>query len=491
MKHINIVIICLYLIGLSGCQPTIPSIEEYKQDYPAIYPDYREVTIPVNIAPLHFGLTGHVEDAIVLFTNKQDSFQTNLKDKTFGLSMSKWKKLLKSSTNQAIKVSVFAKEKGKWVAYKPFNIYVTSDSIDPYLVYRKIAPGYELWKDMGIYQRNLQNFDETPILENDQTSNNCMNCHSFCNQQPNKFLFHMRQKLAGTYLIDNKKIKRLNTEILPKNSSFVYPSWHPSGRFVAFSTNSTKQVFHSNSRNRIEVYDENSDIVIYDIEKQEIITSETIHSKDAFETFPTFSADGTTLYFCKAQAQPMPDNYYKVKYSLCSVSFDFQDRSIGQQTDTLYSSIEGGKSASFPRISPDGHYLLYTLSQYGNFSIWHKDADLYWIDLRTHKHRRLKEVNSSDVESYHSWSSNSRWFVFSSRRDDGLYTRLYIAHASSDGQVGKPFMLPQPRSYDYEDIMQSYNIPEFVKGAIEIPSYAIKETAQNYSTPSDMRPTIN
>ena len=312
MKHINIVIICLYLIGLSGCQPTIPSIEEYKQDYPAIYPDYREVTIPINIAPLHFGLTEHVENAIALFTNKQDSFQTNLKDKTFGLSMSKWKKLLKSSTNQAIKVSVFAKEKGKWVAYKPFNIYVTSDSIDPYLVYRKIAPGYELWKDMGIYQRNLQNFDETPILENDQTSNNCMNCHSFCNQQPNKFLFHMRQKLAGTYLIDNKKIKRLNTEILPKNSSFVYPSWHPSGRFVAFSTNSTKQVFHSNSRNRIEVYDENSDIVIYDIEKQEIITSETIHSKDAFETFPTFSADGTTLYFCKAQAQPMPDNYYKV-----------------------------------------------------------------------------------------------------------------------------------------------------------------------------------
>lgn len=50
----------------------------------------------------------------------------------------------------------------------------------------------------------------------------------------------------------------------------------------------------------------------------------------------------------------------------------------------------------------------------------------------------LKEVNSSDAESYHSWSSNSRWFVFSSRRDDGLYTRLYIAHASPDEQIGKP-----------------------------------------------------
>lgn len=103
----------------------------------------------------------------------------------------------------------------------------------------------------------------------------------------------------------------------------------------------------------------------------------------------------------------------------------------------------------------------------------------------------LKEVNSSDVESYHSWSSNSRWFVFSSRRDDGLYTRLYIAHASPDEQIGKPFILPQPLSYDYEDIMQSYNIPEFVKSKINISPSSIKEIALRNNTLSDMSPVIN
>lgn len=57
--------------------------------------------------------------------------------------------------------------------------------------------------------------------------------------------------------------------------------------------------------------------------------------------------------------------------------------------------------------------------------------------------RPIKEVNSDDTESFHNWSSNSRWFVFSSRRGDGLYTRLYLASMDENGVVGKPFLLPQ------------------------------------------------
>ena len=144
----------------------------------------------------------------------------------------------------------------------------------------------------------------------------------------------------------------------------------------------------------------------------------------------------------------------------------------------MYAAEQQGKSGSFPRVSPDGCYLLYTLSGYGNFSIWHKDADLYWVDMKTGEHRRLEEVNSSDVESYHSWSGNSRWFVFSSRRDDGLYTRPYFAYVSAEGKVGKPFMLPQRTSDYYEDCMWSYNIPEFVSDKIEVSARAIRNEAE-------------
>ena len=37
---------------------------------------------------------------------------------------------------------------------------------------------------MGIYQRNLESFDEQPIIRNDMTGYNCMNCHSFCMGDP-------------------------------------------------------------------------------------------------------------------------------------------------------------------------------------------------------------------------------------------------------------------------------------------------------------------
>lgn len=295
-----------------------------------------------------------------------------------------------------------------------------------------------------------------------------MNCHSFCMQNPEKMLFHMRATYPGTMLVDGNKIEKLNTKTDQTLSSLVYPSWHPSGKYVAFSVNSTKQAFHLNHKNRIEVFDEASDVVVYDTEKHEIVTSSLLSSKEAFETFPTFSPDGKTLFFCTATACPMPASYDEVKYSLCSLSFDPATRRFGTQADTLYQAAQGGKSVSFPRVSPDGRYLVYTLSAFGNFSIWHKDADLYQVDLATGENSPIDPWNSPDVESYHSWSSNSRWVVFSSRRMDGLYTRPFIGYLSADGKAGKPFLLPQKDPYHYDRLMKSYNIPEFITGKVKV-----------------------
>lgn len=127
-----------------------------------------------------------------------------------------------------------------------------------------------------------------------------------------------------------------------------------------------------------------------------------------------------------------------------------------------------GKSATFPRISPDGRYLLFGMGEYGCFHIWHKDADLYIIDLETMKLRNVREVNSDDVESYHAWSSNGRWMLFTSRRDDGGYTRLYLAYFDKRGRAHKPFLLPQRDPYFYGDYYKSYNVPEFMVEPVAI-----------------------
>lgn len=477
-KNTTYQLACLLLLLLSCTE--VPENAVGTNSLPAIWPDYTGITIPANIAPLNFrNENQEAETTVAVFRFQNDSIVVSGKQ-TIDIPQSKWKKIVAQAVGSNLEITLYDRQKGQWRQYAPFQIDI-ADSIDDYLVYRLIEPGYELWNKMGIYQRNLTNFEQKTVYENTLTSNNCVNCHSFCNRDPKTMMFHMRQTFPGTYLIQGGETEKLETKTDQTVSTLVYPSWHSSGRYIAFSVNQTKQAFHSRSKNRIEVFDEASDVVVYDVIKHEIITDSLLFSKKAFETFPTFSPDGKRLYFCTADSGPMPDQYDSLKYSLCSIAFDPDKRTFGNTVDTLYNAQEKGKSVSFPRVSPDGKRILYTLSGYGNFSVWHKDADLWMTDLNTRRNYPLAEANSNDVESYHSWSSNSRWIVFSSRREDGLYTRPYLAYIDEQGEVGKPFLLPQKRSDYYFTLMKSYNIPELVTGPVDLNLYQVSQTAKKDS----------
>ena len=116
---------------------------------------------------------------------------------------------------------------------------------------------------------------------------------------------------------------------------------------------------------------------------------------------------------------------------------------------------------------------------FGNFDVTDLDAELRMLDLESRAHIDIDGINSPDTESYHSWSSNSQWVVFSSRRDNGLYTLPYICRIGKDGKPAKPFLLPQenPDTYDY--LLYSYNIPELTKGRVEVSPYEIEHAAKN------------
>ncbi|MDE6341666.1 MAG: hypothetical protein K2K93_05060, partial [Muribaculaceae bacterium] len=69
---------------------------------------------------------------------------------------------------------------------------------------------------------------------------------------------------------------------------------------------------------------------------------------------------------------------------------------------------------------------------------------------------------------YHSFASTSRCRVFSSRRDDGTYTRPYIAYISKDGSDSKAFVVPQESPEYYRELMKSYNVPEFFNDDFQV-----------------------
>ncbi|MCF0172595.1 MAG: PD40 domain-containing protein [Bacteroidales bacterium] len=436
---------------------------------PDIFPDYKDVTIPPNIAPLNFRVN-NAKDAVVTFETAGYSLKIKGRGENgadIRFRIRKWRRLLDAARGGEITVKVTAVADGRIGDFEPFSIKVSEEPIDKFLAYRLIDPGYETWNNMGIYQRNLENFRQTAVVTNSQTDKNCMNCHNFCNRSPQKMVMHMRAVHGCTLVLDNGKVEKLNTKTPQTISALVYPQWHPSGRFIAFSVNDTGQAFHSCDANRIEVYDMDSDVVVYDTETHEIISCPLLMDTLRCETFPTFSPDGTTLYFCSAQRLHIPEEFDDARYDIFSVSFDAESRTFGSRIDTVFCASELGHSASFPRISPDGRRLLFTFSDYGNFSIWHKAADLWMTDLQDGHTAALDAVNSDDVDSYHSWSGNSRWIVVSSRRGDGLYTRPYFAYIAEDGTPGKAFLLPQKDLDYYDSFLKSYNIPEFVTGRVK------------------------
>ncbi|MGQ9620243.1 MAG: DUF6057 family protein [Bacteroidales bacterium] len=236
-------------------------------------------------------------------------------------------------------------------------------------------------------------------------------------------------------------------------------------RFVAFSVNKIMQVFHAVPGKKIEVIDTLSDLILYDSETNVVSQCESIASKERFETFPVWSPDGKYLYFCSAKAMTLA-GYDKIKYDLLRVCFNPETQKFSE-TDTILSSVKTGMSISFPSLSPDGKYILFCMSRYGNFTIWHSDSDLFLFDIEKNEMRKLS-LNSDQSDSYHSWSSNGRWIIFGSRRSDGLYTRLWLSYFSQSGETGKPFIMPQKNPDHYDTFLKSYNRPEFVTSKVKL-----------------------
>lgn len=473
----SILLLSLYIGGNTFSNEKPDEIAFTQSETPSIFPDYKEVNIPYNIAPLNFRINETIDKCYIQVTDETGNTIDFYGKNHVEFPEDTWKTLLQANKGKTLKLSVATKKDDSWTQWAPFSIYINDQAIDSHLVYRLIEPGYEKWHIIGIYQRNLETFEETPIIKNNMTGYNCINCHSFCMNDPNQMMFHMRATYGGTYVIQNQRINKLNTKTEQTISNMTYPYWHPSGNFITTSVNDIKQFFHSVKEKKMEVFDLESDVVVYDVHNKEILSKASFITKDHFETFPAFSPDGNWLYFCTAPAQTMPDNYDKIRYHLCRVAFDAEKKEFVMPIDTLVKA--DSLSSTLPRISPDGRFLMYTETSYGQFPIWHTGAELRMIDLGNHQPINMDAINSPDTESYHSWSSNSQWVVFSTRRDNGLYTLPYICHIDKDGKPSKPFLLPQenPDTYDY--LLYSYNIPELTKGPVEVTPYEIEHAAKN------------
>ena len=459
----------------AACSPSVPKEYAESDELPKIYPDVVDVTIPQNIAPLTFELDDEEADGMIA-RYERDGIEVVCEDK-MQPSMTDWQALTAQSGD--INVDVFVRHGEQWTHHKPFKIHVSADSIDSYLSYRLIPSSFVSYEALTISQRCLENYDESVIYDNMlcgfEAEGQCINCHNYQMGNPNRMQFHARQYCGGTVIAYDGTIKKVNMKNDSILSAGVYPAWHPWLKLIVYSTDRTNQSFHTTDPNKIEVYDQASDIIAYDIDKNEITNLE--NDTTEFEVFPAWAPDGKTLYYCsahyeredysKSSINELVSRCRELKYNIYKKSFDPETMQFGPR-QLVFAADTLDQSAVLPRISPDGRYMVFTMAKYGYFHIWHRDADLWAMDLTTGEAKPLKEVNSDDTESYHTWSSNGRWLVFSSRRDDGTFTRPFFAHMDKDGKWGKPFELPQADPDYHRQFLRSYNIPEFMSSPVEI-----------------------
>jgi hypothetical protein len=472
-------VLFIFFFALWACSNQQPDNAIQAGKLPDIFPKYYGTTIPYNIAPLNFKTE---EPAIQIFISAKGNngkLEKNFKGNKTDWALKEWSDFLEQNKGDSIFLSVFTFENKQWKAYKPIGYFVSPDPIDDYLFYRLIEPGYQSWNKMGLYQRQLSSFEETTILDNKIMAHSCMNCHTLSANNPDNLVFHIRGNNSGTIIIKDGKAKKLESKKPTKFKSVSFPSWHPSNKYIAFSINKICQMFPSYGSERAHAFDMGSDMVIYDVEKEEYFTSPLIYSENAFEAFPCFSPDGKSLYFISAPAAPMPQELRNIQYRLCRIDFDSATATLGESIDTLISPEQTGKSLTMPRISPDGKYILLTMSNYGNFPAYNEDADLYLYSTIDSTLIRLDEANSDQVESYHSWSSNGRWIVFSSRRMDGLFMNAYFAHIDENAKVDKPFLLPQKDPDFFQSFLFSFNLPEFSIAKIPVTPNQIEKAAKN------------
>lgn len=454
----------LFIALLSACTSRPGENAEPLNRLATIYPDYSGLAIPENLAPLNFLIQEEGEAYYARLSWPDGSYSLAAKDGDFRFPEKKWKEMLAAASGKEIRYELFVQRDGKWYRFNTFTNAVTHDKVDPWLYYRLLHPGYIKWKEIKIARRSLESFDEKMLVENTVLDDNCVNCHAFNQQNPDNFMIHVRGSLGGTYFVTDGDLKRFNLKTKEMENGATYPRWHPSGKFVAFSSNKVVQRFHSMEMKKIEVSDLNSSLVLYDVEKNEMMAVPVDREHAFMDTYPEWSPDGRFLYFCRARQIGEEYDYRDIKYNLCRVSFDSDSRSFGKP-EVLIDAEAEGKSVSFPRISPDGSSLVFVKHNYGCFSIWHKEADLYSIRLDDFTVEACG-VNSEFTESYHSWSSNGRWMIFSSKRGDGLTARPYIAYFDEGGQWHKPFILPQKDPRFYDTFLETYNIPEFARAKV-------------------------
>lgn len=216
-------------------------------------------------------------------------------------------------------------------------------------------------------------------------------------------------------------------------------------------------------------------------------------------TNATWSPDGKYLVFARADAR---DSYgpgsqqaeyandpreHQIQYDLYRIPFNDGQ---GGVAEPIAGASANGMSNSFPKISPDGRWLVFVKARNG--LLMRPDSELWIVPVEGGTARRMA-ANTARMNSWHSFSPNGRWLVFSSK-SRSPYTQMFLTHIDEDGQDSPAILVENSTAAN-----RAVNIPEFVNIApdgldrIDAPAadfYRLAEAAAEAREKGELRTEI-
>jgi len=180
------------------------------------------------------------------------------------------------------------------------------------------------------------------------------------------------------------------------------------------------------------------------------------------QTNAVWSPDGQYLVFARAEAkEPNPEgapvaqysndpNERPMRYDLYRIPFN---GGKGGTAEPLEGASRNGMSNSFPKVSPDGRWIVFVQSRNG--LLMRPDSQLYIVPAAGGQ-ARLMRCNTPLMNSWHSFSPNGRWMVFSSK-SRSPYTQMYLTHIGEDGADSPAILIENSTAAN-----RAVNLPEFV-----------------------------